>query len=123
MGVRAGHSAKPEPASRLGQKASVPDADYSHLTTDDFDYDLGDCWNCGGEGWVYGCPWGWQCDTWDGDSCLCTHPCHICFPPKPDPELSRILAQAIEAEGGDAKIGSVRKDESAIRKDAPGDNS
>lgn len=31
-GVRAGHSAKPEPASRLGQKASVPDAvDYSQL--------------------------------------------------------------------------------------------
>lgn len=33
------------------------------------------------------------------------------------------FAQAIEAEGGDAKAGSVRKDESAVRQDAPKDHS
>jgi len=53
---------------------------------DDFDDDDGECWNCGGEGFVYGCSWDWQCDTWDGDSCLCTRPCHICHPPKLSPK-------------------------------------
>lgn len=61
------------------------------------DYDEEDCWNCGGEGYVYGCSWDWQCDTWDGDSCLCTRPCHICYPPKLDPELRRVLGEALAA--------------------------
>lgn len=64
-----------------------------------FDYeDNEECFNCDGEGFVYGCSWDWQCDTWDGDSCLCTRPCHICSPPKPTPEsaaLSAILGAAI----------------------------
>ena len=37
-----------------------------------------DCANCGGEGFTYGCSWDWQCDTWDGDSCLCTRRCEWC---------------------------------------------
>lgn len=41
-----------------------------------------ECWNCGGEGFTYGCDWDWQCDTWDGDSCLCTRRCEWCNPPK-----------------------------------------
>lgn len=72
--------------------------------------DEDDCHNCGGEGFVYGCSWDWQCDTWDGESCLCTRPCEWCHPPKPAPELSAILARAIDAaqvdgnpKGGDAK--------------------
>lgn len=37
-----------------------------------------ECANCGGEG--YGCSWDWQCNTWDGDSCLCTRRCEWCQP-------------------------------------------
>lgn len=62
------------------------------------DYDEGDCWNCGGEGFVYGCSWDWQCDTWDGDSCLCSRPCHICYPPKDDPEMRKIMAESFAAQ-------------------------
>ena len=47
----------------------------------DYDEDAG-CANCGGEGFTYGCDWDWQCDTWDGDSCLCTRRCEWCNPPK-----------------------------------------
>ena len=66
---------------------------------DDYDDDSGECWNCGGEGYVYGCSWDWQCDTYDAGegTCLCTRPCHICHPPKHDPELRRILAAALAA--------------------------
>ena len=89
-----------------------------------WDYDEDDCHNCGGEGFVYGCSWDWQCDTWDGESCLCTRPCEWCHPPKPDPELSAILAraidaaQAIEARRAETETGSVH--ESAVgNADAP----
>lgn len=61
----------------------------------DYDDDDSECWNCGGDGFVYGCSWDWQCDTWDGDSCLCTRPCHICHPPKENPELRKIMAEAL----------------------------
>lgn len=44
----------------------------------DWEYDDEECWNCGGEGFVYGCSWDWQCDTWDGESCLCARPCEFC---------------------------------------------
>jgi hypothetical protein len=39
-----------------------------------------DCWNCGGEGYVYGCSWDWQCDTYDeGEgTCLCWRRCEVC---------------------------------------------
>lgn len=60
-----------------------------------WEYDDHECWNCGGEGFVTGCSWDWQCDTWDGDSCLCTRPCHICHPPKPNPALQAVMAEAL----------------------------
>ena len=57
------------------------------------DYDDTECWNCDGEGFVYGCSWDWQCDTWDGDSCLCTRRCHICNPPKDDPAMRKLMGE------------------------------
>ena len=65
------------------------------MTADDYDDDDTDCWNCGGEGFVYGCSWDWQCDTWDGDSCLCTRPCHICHPPKDDPAMRELMGELL----------------------------
>ena len=65
-----------------------------------WDYDDGDsCWNCDGEGYVYGCSWDWQCDTYDpGEgTCLCTRRCHVCNPAKPNPELQQVLADALKA--------------------------
>lgn len=53
---------------------------------DSYDDDANDCANCGGDGFTYGCDWDWQCDTWDGDSCLCTRRCEWCNPPKLTPE-------------------------------------
>lgn len=48
-------------------------------TIDEHDYDESEyCANCGGDGYTYGCDWEWQCDTWDGDSCLCTRRCEWC---------------------------------------------
>ena len=61
-----------------------------------YENDEGVCWNCGGEGYVYGCSWDWQCDTWDGDSCLCTRRCDICNPSKPDPALQALLGEALK---------------------------
>jgi trehalose utilization protein len=62
-------------------------------------YEDNECWNCGGEGYVYGCSWDWQCDTYDAGegTCLCTRRCHICYPPKPDPELQAVLANALRS--------------------------
>lgn len=66
------------------------------------DHDDGECWNCGGEGYVYGCSWDWQCETYDpGEgSCLCTRPCHICNPPKDNPEMRKLLGDMLK-EGCD----------------------
>jgi hypothetical protein len=85
-----------------------------------WDFDESDCANCHGEGFIYGCSWDWQCDTYDeGEgSCLCIRPCEWCHPPKPDPELSRILAQAIEAGTGETE-GLDPKDESAVHAPKP----
>lgn len=63
------------------------------------DYDDHDCANCGGEGFTYGCSWDWQCDTWDGDSCLCTRRCEWCvhLTPAETPErhaLQQVIADA-----------------------------
>lgn len=54
------------------------------------DYEESDCANCGGEGFVYGCSWDWQCDTYDeGEgTCLCARRCDWCQPrtqPQPTP--------------------------------------
>jgi hypothetical protein len=61
----------------------------------DEDYD---CWNCDGEGFVYGCSWNLQCDTWDGDSCLCSRRCDVCNPAKPsqtEAAMKAILRDAL----------------------------
>jgi hypothetical protein len=72
-------------------------------------YEDEDCWNCGGEGYVYGCSWDWQCDTWDGDSCLCSRRCDVCNPAKLTPEeqqqraeLQQALAEGIARTGDEA---------------------
>jgi hypothetical protein len=65
---------------------------------DDYDdYDEAECWNCGGEGYVYGCSWDWQCDTYDeGEgSCLCTSRCGFCNPAPRNAELDKIMADAL----------------------------
>jgi hypothetical protein len=61
------------------------------------EYDDEHCGNCGGEGFVYGCSWDWQCDTYDvGEgTCLCTRPCDWCGPRARSPELDAILAAAL----------------------------
>lgn len=63
----------------------------------DLDYDERDCGNCGGEGFVTGCSWDWQCETYDeGEgTCLCTRPCDWCNPAKSDPELRAVLATVL----------------------------
>jgi hypothetical protein len=65
-----------------------------------WDYEENECGNCGGEGFVVGCSWDWQCDTYDeGEgTCLCTRPCDWCSPRKPAPELQRVLAEALASE-------------------------
>lgn len=61
------------------------------------DYEDEGCWNCGDEGYVYGCSWDWQCDTYDeGEgTCLCTRRCSICNPTKPNAELQTVLSKAL----------------------------
>jgi hypothetical protein len=63
------------------------------------DYEEGECWNCHGEGFVYGCSWDWQCDTYDeGEgTCLCTRRCSVCNPAPPNPELVKVLGDALAA--------------------------
>ena len=70
------------------------------MTDDPYDYDDQECANCGGEGFVYGCSWDWQCDTYDAGegTCLCTRPCDWCHPRKPTKEtevLRKVLAAAL----------------------------
>lgn len=62
----------------------------------DYDED-GGCANCGGEGFVYGCSWDWQCDTYDpGEgNCLCTRRCDWCNPAAKDAPLNKILGDAL----------------------------
>jgi hypothetical protein len=66
----------------------------------DYDDDANGCYGCGGEGFTYGCGWDWQCDTWDGDSCLCTRRCDWCQPLTPSElteraDLQQVLADAL----------------------------
>lgn len=102
---------------------------------DDYDdYDNEACANCGGEGFTRGCSWGWQCDTWDGDSCRCTRRCEWCNPLTDSEiaerqeilaELATALAkdkvagmraaQAMEAREGQDLQGLDRNDDSAAR--------
>jgi hypothetical protein len=63
------------------------------------DREDGECWNCDGDGYVYGCSWDWQCDTYDeGEgTCLCTRRCSVCNPVAPNPELQAVLAAALRS--------------------------
>ena len=101
-----------DPASHCQDCGKAVDMTFHGLcricADDIHDYDDavdGSCWNCGGEGFTYGCDWEWQCDTWDGDSCLCTRRCEWCNPPKLTPEqeaereaLRKVMTEAL-AEG------------------------
>lgn len=64
---------------------------------DDFDDD--GCWNCDGDGYVYGCSWDWQCDTYDegAGTCLCTRRCYVCNPAKPTAETAALVAVLAKA--------------------------
>lgn len=77
-------SPKPDEIARV--------ADYDDRYDDDHE-----CWQCGGEGFVTGCSWDWQCDTWDeGEgTCLCTRRCNICNPPPRDPALDKVLSHLL----------------------------
>ena len=57
-----------------------------------------DCWNCGGEGFTYGCDWDWQCPTYDeGEmSCLCTRRCEWCTPLISDAQMKKVLGDTIK---------------------------
>ena len=70
----------------------------------DYDDDQSGCWNCDGDGYVYGCSWDWQCDTYDeGEgTCLCARRCEVCNPVKLTPEeqaereaLRKVLADML----------------------------
>ena len=69
------------------------------------EYDEAECFQCGGEGFVYGCSWDWQCDTYDeGEgSCLCTRRCDVCQPmtdaEKAEREQLRQVLAAALAQG------------------------
>lgn len=52
----------------------------------DDDFDLGDCWNCSGEGFVSSCFEEWACMYPDEGCDLCTRLCEICQPTKPGPQ-------------------------------------
>lgn len=71
-----------------------------------WDYEDDECWNCGGDGYVYGCSWDWQCDTYDeGEgTCLCTRCCNVCHPHKPSAELQAVLASALPPETPERKV-------------------
>lgn len=80
---------------------------------DDYD-DHGECANCGGEGFTYGCSWDWQCDTYDeGEgTCLCERRCGWCNPPvlsaaekEEAGALRKILADALANEPKDQSHG------------------
>ncbi len=85
---------EPPAASQAKPPAAIAEDDDPYWYMDE-----DECWNCGGEGYVYGCSWDWQCDTYDeGEgTCLCTPACHICHPPKPDPALQAVMAEALAA--------------------------
>lgn len=77
---------------------------------DDYDdgYDGDHCGNCGDEGYVYGCSWDWQCDTYDeGEgTCLCARRCEWCNAPTLTAEqqaeqqaLRQVLANVLTQKG------------------------
>lgn len=77
----------------------------------DFDYDEydnGDCWNCGGEGFVSSCFTEYACLYPEAGCNQCTRRCEICNPAKLTPEqeaerdaLRRLLARALSTQPKD----------------------
>lgn len=58
---------------RMDMTPSDPNDPYP----DDHDYDDGDCWNCGGEGFVYSCFDGFCLNAEEGCD-DCARPCEVC---------------------------------------------
>ena len=90
----------------LRRMIDMGESKYDHYA-DEF-VDDGECGNCDGEGFTYGCSWDWQCDTYDeGEgSCLCMRRCDWCNPVKLTDEqkqeqvqaaLQAILSEALKA--------------------------
>jgi hypothetical protein len=76
----------------------APQSRYDHYA-DEF---IDECWNCDGDGFVYGCSWDWQCDTYDAGegTCLCSRRCDICNPAPRDVALDAVFADAIAKATG-----------------------
>jgi hypothetical protein len=92
-----GYSAEPEPVSAVSAvPVSIPNAEEDDHC---WDYEDNECWNCDGEGYVYGCSWDWQCDTYDeGEgTCLCTRRCTVCHPLTPAEAREAAALQAVLA--------------------------
>lgn len=53
--------------------------------SDPHDYEDEDCWNCGGEGYVYNCLDEIGCIDPESGCDLCMRRCDICNPAKPRP--------------------------------------
>ena len=78
----------------------------SACIADDVDYDdNGDCWNCGGDGFVSSCFEEYACIYPDEGCDQCTRRCDVCNPPKlTDAEkaeresLRQVLADALRRE-------------------------
>ena len=62
----------------------------------DDDWDNGDCWQCGGEGFVYNCMTEYACVDPEYGCNMCMRRCDICHPSKPDPALQTVLAEALD---------------------------
>lgn len=66
----------------------------------EYDEDPGDCWNCGGEGYIADCFDGF-CEEAEYGCEDCTRPCPECARPKPNSdEMRRVLAEALEQANG-----------------------
>lgn len=62
------------------------------------DHDDGECWQCGGEGFVVNCFEEYACVDPEGGCDFCTRRCDICQPPSPDQQaLREVLSDALAA--------------------------
>ncbi len=60
------------------------------------DFDDNDCWNCGGEGFVAHCEQEFACMYPDEGCDYCMRRCDFCNPAPRNPELDRVLAEALQ---------------------------
>ncbi len=57
--------------------------DEREWTQDDIDHDMGlddECWNCGGEGYIYNCIEEYACVDPESGCDLCMRRCDVCNP-------------------------------------------